>query len=88
VPGPVRVINSFCSAESVSVRRLMAALRARVELAAEAISAPPSTHESEPIGEQAVRNAVSWHRDKGAPRARRTAPLPRPRAPSCRPNRG
>jgi hypothetical protein len=48
---------------------LMAALRASVELgtaAAEATPAPPSGHELGSIGEQRVRNAVSWHIDKGA----------------------
>jgi ERF superfamily protein len=45
------------------------ALRASVELgtaAAEATPAPPSAHELGSIGEQRVRNAVSWHIDKGA----------------------
>jgi ERF superfamily len=48
---------------------LMAALRASVErgtLAAETTPAPPSTHELGSIGEQRVRDAVSWHIDKGA----------------------
>jgi hypothetical protein len=45
---------------------LMAALRASVEIGAEAIAARPSGHELGSIGEQRVRNAVSWHIDKGA----------------------
>jgi hypothetical protein len=48
---------------------LMAALRGSVELdsaAAEATPAPPSAHELGWIGERRVRNAVSWHIDKGA----------------------
>jgi ERF superfamily len=48
---------------------LMAALRASIELgtaAAETTPAPPSTHELGSIGEWRVRNAVSWHIDKGA----------------------
>jgi ERF superfamily len=48
---------------------LMAALRASVEVgtaAAEPTPAPPSAHELGSIGEQRVRNAASWHIDKGA----------------------
>jgi hypothetical protein len=48
---------------------LMAALRASVELgaaAAEATPASPSAHELGSIGEQRVRDAVSWQIDKGA----------------------
>jgi hypothetical protein len=47
----------------------MAALRASVGLgtaAAEATPAPPSAHELASAGEQPVRDAVSWHIDKGA----------------------
>jgi ERF superfamily protein len=48
---------------------LMAALRASVELgtaAAEATPAPSSAHEPCLTDEQRIRNAVSWHIDKGA----------------------
>jgi hypothetical protein len=45
---------------------LMAALRASVELGAEATAARPNGHELGSIGEQRVRDAVSWHIDKGA----------------------
>jgi hypothetical protein len=48
---------------------LLSALRASVELAtaaAEATPALPSAHELGSVGEQRVRNAVSWHIDKGA----------------------
>jgi hypothetical protein len=47
----------------------MAALRASVEVgtaAGEPTPAPPSAHELGSTGEQRVRNAVSWHIDKGA----------------------
>jgi hypothetical protein len=52
--------------ESAGRAALMAALRGSVELGAEAPPAPPSVHELGSIGEQRVRNAVSWHVDKGA----------------------
>jgi ERF superfamily len=44
---------------------LMAALRASVELGTEATASRPSGQEFSSTGEQ-VRNAVSWHIDKGA----------------------
>jgi ERF superfamily len=65
---------------------LMAALRASVELGtaeAEATPAPPSAHEVGSIGEQRLRNAVSWHIDKGAC-AERTPPLSGSRPPAFR----
>ena len=45
---------------------LMAALRASVELGAEATAAQPSGHDLGSIDDQRVRDAVSWHIDKGA----------------------